>query len=144
MSEEERSELNTVADQTENEGLPIKADPEQQETETHNADFPKKLEEIKNIMIGVDQRLEDLSREQRNKIAQLQWSALEEYKSRPKANLKPLKFWQNSLFARTYFVDKDLDETFNNVVKQSSGLISDLNSLLGNLNIPLVNFIVWL
>lgn len=102
----------------------------EQRTETN---FPtlldKKLEDLKGLMLDVNQRLEDLSYEQRNKVTQLQWSALEEYKSKPKMHLKPLKFWQSSLFARTYFVDKELDDRFNNIIKYNLGLIKNLNSL---------------
>ena len=93
----------------------------------------KTLEEIVGFMHTVNQRLVDLSLSRRTQISQKQWTTLEDFKASPKTAVKPVKFWQKSLFARTYFVDKDLDNSFQNVIKYSSLFYNHLNNFNGKL-----------
>ncbi|XP_011494477.1 PREDICTED: uncharacterized protein LOC105359560 [Ceratosolen solmsi marchali] len=83
----------------------------------------KKLAEIMRLINNVRQRLEDFSIDRRTEVSQMQWMTLEKFKSSPKVPTKPVKFWQRSLFARIYFINKDLDEIFQNIMKSSSKLM---------------------
>ena len=95
----------------------------------------QRLERITELMQSINQQLKDLSNEQKALVSEAQWT---NFKTTTATASKPSKFWQKSLFARTYFVDKDLDESFQNVVKYCSMFYTHLN----NLNCSYENFVI--
>lgn len=107
---------------------------EMDNSESANAEIPplsRRVGEIVKTMQSINQRLKDMSIERRAQVSQMQWATIEEFKSTPKSAVKQSRFWQKSLFARTYFPDKDLDELFKHVTKYSSMLFTYLNNLNG-------------
>jgi esterase/lipase len=86
----------------------------------NQAPLTKSIEIIMKLINNIRQELKDLSTQIRTEVSQIQWATLEEFKSLSKASLKPVKFWQRPIFARIYFIDKDLDEIFQNIIKCSS------------------------
>ena len=89
---------------------------------------PQQFKEILELMSSVNRRLEDCAVEWQSTISGKQWRILDDQQE--PASEKP---WEQSLLARTYFVEKSLDDAFQSLLAQDRTFTDQLNNFVGKL-----------
>ncbi|KAF7993045.1 hypothetical protein HCN44_005826 [Aphidius gifuensis] len=82
---------------------------------------PHSLKEVMELINSINRRLEDCAVEWQSNISKKQWRILD-IKSTSDTS------WEQSLLARTYFVDKNLDENFQKLLSYTRNLVLHLNN----------------
>lgn len=86
---------------------------------------PHSLKEVMELINSINRRLEDCAVEWQSNISKKQWRILD-IKSTSDTS------WEQSLLARTYFADKNLDENFQKLLSYTRNLVLHLNNFFGN------------
>lgn len=86
---------------------------------------PQGLKEVMELLSSINRRLEDCAVEWQSNISQKQWRILDN-KSINETS------WEQSLLARTYFDDKNLDENFQKLLSYARNLVLHLKKFFGN------------
>ncbi|KAK1136873.1 hypothetical protein K0M31_001405 [Melipona bicolor] len=84
-----------------------------------NLCIPQQLLEVKELLKSINRRLEDCALEWQAEISRKQWKIF-------RSNVNGITLPERSLLARTYFTEKNLDETFQHLL---SYLLQDKSSV---------------
>lgn len=85
--------------------------------------LPPQLKKVNELLKSINTQLEDCALEWQAKVSHQQWKIFSS-----KTLIK--EPWEESLLARTFFSDKILDETFQNLLSSNKSFSKQLNDFI--------------